>query len=99
MLSSKRRYSYHRFMSAEIKVQSLLSHTTYRIVKLQEKVIDANVENIDSNVLTFVYKWDIDGTSNQSIYKQNWPIWLFAYSSMKNDNIIFWQNPQPACKY
>jgi len=101
-------------MSAEIKVQGLLDHTTHRIIQLQEEVIDAYVEDIDSDVLTFVYKWGIDGTSNQSTYKQNWlgenntefndesviilslvPIRLFAYSSIKNDNIIFWQNPRP----
>jgi len=101
-------------MSAKIKVKDLLDHTTHRIIQLQEEVIDAYVENIDSDVLTFVYKWGIDGTLNQSTYKQSWlgenntefsdksviilslvPIRLFAYSSIKNDNIISWQNPRP----
>jgi len=43
-------------MSAEIKVKGLLDHTTHRIIQLQEEVIDAYVEDIDFDVLTFVYK-------------------------------------------
>lgn len=58
-------------MSATIKVQSLLDHTTHRIIQVQEEIIDAYIEDIDFDVLTFVYKWGIDGTSNQSAYKQN----------------------------
>lgn len=61
-------------MSAEIKLQGLLDHTTHRIIQLQEEVIHAYMEDVegDPNVLTFIYKWGIDGSSNQSIYKQSW---------------------------
>lgn len=41
-------------VSAEIKVQGLLNHTTHRIIQLQKEVIDACAEDIDSNVLTFI---------------------------------------------
>jgi len=58
-------------MSTEIKVKSLLDHTTHRIIQLHEEVIDAYMEDVDSDVLTFVYKWGIDGISNQFIYKQS----------------------------
>lgn len=62
-------------MSAEVPLQSLLDHTTRRILESQKDVLLSTFETVPDTTtleipLKFIYKWGSDGSGNQSRYKQ-----------------------------
>lgn len=54
---------------AEIKLQSLLDHTTSQIIK---SLPDQDFFDIDTEELILHGKWGMDGASNQQTFKQKW---------------------------
>lgn len=67
--------------SAEVELQSLLDHTTNRILESQKDVLEST-ENL--NNLTLIGKWGFDGSTGHSEYKQT-----FADSSILDDSSLF----------
>ncbi|KAL4088601.1 hypothetical protein QTP88_015577 [Uroleucon formosanum] len=92
----------------KIPLQSLLDHTTNRILKI------SSICNKNLNAeLEMVYKWGCDGSSGQSQYKQKFndsststdqtmfmfslvPLELRCFPIRNNDSDIIWQNPVPS---
>lgn len=54
---------------AEIELQSLLDHTTCRILDSQKDILE-RVPTDSTQNLTLFGKWGFDGTTGQSKYKQ-----------------------------
>lgn len=96
---------------AQIKLQALLDHTTYRIIQLQADVIDTlNSEILQKLVLHC--KWGCDGSSGQSVYKQKFdeagksdesifytslvPLQLIYNNHETDEGTIVWKNPRPS---
>lgn len=94
---------------AEVQLQSLLDHTTWRIVELQDPVL-VTLNNLQPDKFVLLSKWGCDGSSGQSEYKQRFsdqnlsdshvflsslvPIQL--YYTIEGEKIIIWQNPRPS---
>lgn len=112
VLESKRRcypaqINIHSDTEAEITLQSLLNHTSERLIQVQESVVQGFDEtDID---MSLVCKWGFDGSSGQSEYKQRFegvnkldssvfltslvPIKLVCNKPRHFESII-WQNPR-----
>lgn len=95
--------------SAEIDLQSLLDHTTSRILESQKDVpniIDINIEFV------LIDKWGFDGSTGHSEYKQSFsgssiedgslfvssscPLQLICKSNTSDPDQIVWKNPRPS---
>lgn len=97
--------------SADVKLQSLLDHTSERILIVQKDVIEALHANTASN-MRFIFKWGCDGSSGQSEYKQLFaeenqsdanvfltsivPLQLLSVNDDKSEEVIIWKNPRPS---
>ncbi|KAK9721246.1 hypothetical protein QE152_g21639 [Popillia japonica] len=57
--------------SAEVKLQALLNHTIGRIANMQKDIIHNEIENILPDSFQFFVKFECDGSSGQSQYKQS----------------------------
>lgn len=68
---------------AQIKLQALLDHTTYRIIQLQADVIDTLNSKILQKLVLHC-KWGCDGSSGQSVYKQK-----FAEDGKSDENVFY----------
>lgn len=91
---------------AEVPLQSLLDHTTTRILEISQPILTA-VDNSLENV-ELIVKWGFDGTSEQSQYKQRaefndtdlFVTWLVPLQlqtiSKEGHLIILWKNPRPS---
>lgn len=90
-------------ISAEVKLDALLSHTALRICK------DIIGERLDISVLnyTLIYKWGCDGSSGHSLYKQPFEdpdstdeymfiISLVPIRLVNDEQKIIWENPRPS---
>jgi len=90
---------------AENDLQSLLDHTSTRIVKTLNS---EHLEKMDNNI-TLVYKWGCDGSSGHSEYKQNFSrdgikdsnLFLTTLVPLRlrnkdNKDLIYWQNSRPS---
>lgn len=96
---------------AEVKLQSLLNHTTERIMLMQTEVIK-NLTSENFCKFTLICKWGCDGTSGQNMFKQTFSnddgtksdSNIFFTSlvpvqllSVENDTeIVVWKNPRPS---
>lgn len=90
--------------SAEVSLQSLVDHTTRRLLKHLKEVLS---QHICCN-LTLSYKWGCDGSSGHSRYKQKFDNtyeektdeYLFAIClvplQLKDDDKLIWHNPRPS---
>lgn len=96
--------------SAEIELQSLLDHTTTRILESQSDVLS----NVDiSKEFVLVGKWGFDGSTGHSEYKQKFsdssieddgslfvtsycPLQLICKSNTSDPDQIVWKNPRPS---
>lgn len=93
---------------AEVKLQDLLDHTSLRLCKYLESVLETISEEKKEN-LQLIVKWGCDG-SQQSQYKQKFEnnidsdanifqssfVPLRLQSVTKGQNKIVWQNPLPS---
>lgn len=89
---------------AEVKLQDLVDHTTSRLCKYLEPVLQQYVQGRDTD-LTLIYKWGCDG-STQSQYKQKFEedgnsdanIFLSSLVPLRLmcGNTIIWQNREPS---
>ena len=68
---------------SEIELQSLLNHTSSRILELQNEVIDQLDSDIRKNLLLKL-KWGFDESSGQEEYKQNFT------DRNSYDSSVFW---------
>lgn len=96
---------------AQIKLQALLDHTTYRIIQLQADVIDTLSPEILQKLVLHC-KWGCDGSSGQSVYKQKFtedgksdesifyaslvPLQLIHNNHETDEATIVWKNPRPS---
>lgn len=95
--------------SAEIELQSLLDHTTSRILESQKEILS----NIDmSKDFVLIEKWGFDGSTGHSEYKQTFsdsniedgslfvtsycPLQLICKSNTSDPDQIVWKNPRPS---
>lgn len=95
--------------SAEMNLQSLLDHTSNRIVESQKPVFDSLSES--ENEFVLIGKWGFDGSTGHSEYKQKFsdsaiddsslfvtsyvPLQLICKSNTSDEPII-WKNPRPS---
>ncbi|GLV46264.1 hypothetical protein CBL_12341 [Carabus blaptoides fortunei] len=92
---------------AEVKLQDLVDHTTKRLCKYLEEVINTLGENIGNgtNDLVLIFKWGCDG-SQQTQYKQKFQneadsdahilISSLVPVRLINEKKVIWQNPVPS---
>lgn len=96
---------------AEVKLQPLLDHTCTRILRVQNDVIDM-LDQTDVRHLKLILKWGMDGSSDQSEYKQKFanedssdasifltslvPLQLITIDNEKRREIIIWKNFRPS---
>lgn len=96
--------------SAEVSLQSLLNHTASRLLQACETVL--NQLNTSVRTLELIVKWDFDGSSGHSQYKQNassdlnvsdrylFATWLvplqLRYMSPNGNISVLWNNPRPS---
>lgn len=95
---------------AEVELQSLLNHTTSRILESQKEILDRVPEDSTHN-LTLIGKWGFDGSTGQSEYKQSFSdpsckddssLFVTSYVPLKlvanrpSDSITVWKNPRPS---
>lgn len=94
---------------AEVSLQSLLDHTTTRILQIQEPVLET-IPGKYQKSLQLISKWGCDGTSGQAQYKQiaqeegfqdtdiffmsAVPLQLFY--ERKGVRVVVWQNQRPS---
>lgn len=88
--------------SAEVTLQSLVDHTSTRIVEAHKKAF----LNVQTDIITAVYKWGCDGSSGHSTYHQsfsnsdNSDEHLFAVCivplQILKGNTLLWQNSRPS---
>lgn len=92
--------------SATVKVQSLLNHTSERIMISQRSLFTPNNRDLPHS-LVLISKWGADGSTGHSEYKQfiegiDSSIYISSFVplqlyGMENDKkIIIWQNPTPS---
>lgn len=93
--------------SAEVPLQSLLDHTTTRILEISQSILTVTDKSLLENV-ELIAKWGFDGTSEQSQYKQKakfndsdlFITWLVPLqlqtASQEGHPIILWRNPRPS---
>ena len=96
---------------AQIELQTLLDHTTSKIIQLQADVIDTlNPEILQKLVL--YCKWGCDGSSSQTVYKQKLtetgksdesifytslvPLQLIHNNHETGEATILWKSPRPS---
>lgn len=94
--------------SVEVPLQSLLDHTTSRVVKVQKEVFERSFDNVEgpATPLKLITKWGSDGSGNQSNYKQKIegddstilttsivPLQL-NFKNELGKTTILWQNPR-----
>lgn len=91
-------------ISAEVTLQSLVDHTTKRILKQQKEVLNQH----KCSKLILSYKYGCDGSSGHSRYKQKFDDsykdttdeYLFAIClvplQLKDDTKLVWHNPLPS---
>jgi hypothetical protein len=93
--------------SGEVKLQSLLHHTSERILLAQSEVVKDLTSDCLSS-LSLICKWGCDGSSGHSIFKQKFddisksdesifftslvPLQLIS----THDKTIVWKNPRPS---
>ena len=95
--------------SAKVSLQSLLDHTTLRIVQQEKEKITELIENLDDGEeleCSLICKWGFDGSSGQSEYKQKFSSADMDDSSLfcttlvplqlKHKDIVIWENPVPS---
>ncbi|XP_072022020.1 LOW QUALITY PROTEIN: uncharacterized protein [Amphiura filiformis] len=94
--------------SAKVPIQSLLDHTTLRIIQQEKEKITQVIENLEEDEqlnCDLVCKWGFDGSSGQSEYKQKSAGTLDDSSmfcttlvplQLKFKDNILWQNPVPS---
>lgn len=96
---------------AEVELQSLLDHTTKRIIELQDTVVN-DVFSDPVNNLKLIGKWGFDGSSGYSEYKQKVennnlddshmfvtsyvPLALLTTEDSSSSSKIIWKNPRPS---
>lgn len=97
-------------ISAEVKLQALLNHTTERILLVQNNVIKSLKKTVIH--MKLICKWGCDGSSGQSEYKQKFadenssdehvfftslvPLQLLSVDCESNSKIVIWKNPRPS---
>lgn len=92
--------------SVEVPLQSLLDHTTTRILEISQPILTTIDKSFLENV-ELVAKWGFDGTSDQSQYKQRanfndtdlfitWLVPLQLQTTLQEEQIILWKNPRPS---
>ncbi|KAG8231058.1 hypothetical protein J437_LFUL010256 [Ladona fulva] len=57
-------------VSGEVKLQSLVDHTTQRLVTPQKDMLKECLVEYDPNKITIAFKWGCDGASGHSQYMQ-----------------------------
>lgn len=89
---------------AEVTLQSLVDHTSIRIIESKKDTFS----NLTENTITAIYKWGCDGNSGNSAYRQKFSVSdfnridenIFAICivplQMKMGNIILWDNDRPS---
>lgn len=95
--------------SAEVPLQSLLDHTTMRILEVLHFILTVINKSLLENV-ELIVKWGFDGTSEQSQYKQRTEFndsdlfitWLVPLQlqtvSQEEHPIILWKFSTIICK-
>lgn len=92
--------------SAEVPLQSLLDHTTMRILEISHSILTVIDKSLLENV-ELIVKWGFDGTSEQSQYKQRaefndsdlfitWLVPLQLQTVSQEHPIILWKNSRPS---
>lgn len=78
----KKLYPFKKLKLAKVSIQSLLDHTSERLVKLQKEVILEAMQIMNCTVMDVVllYSSELDGSTGHSVYKQ-------LYSSVHEVNI------------
>jgi hypothetical protein len=94
----------------EVDLQALMDRTASRIIKAQKKKVIGIVLDDISKEFVLISKWDCDGSTGHSEYKQRSledisdsdifvtsvvPVQLHA-TKTSGDKIILWQNPRPS---
>lgn len=94
--------------TAQVSLAALLEHTANRLVRIESGRISDYLasQTLESDQLTFICTWGFDGSSGQSLYKQNFSdaassdSHLFATTVVPLQLVnqtghIYWENPTP----
>lgn len=90
---------------AAIALQSLVDHTTERLIKTLN---ENKIRELEQPILEIIFKWGLDGASGQSCHKQTFTndsgnssdasVFVIAMVPLviKSGDIVVWKNPQPS---